>query len=274
MWFRLWWFSALYCELFISFYLVFFLPLAQLLVLTLRDDNWENNKNVSTRTHDSEPWLMYLTLNVREFRYQPFPHDGPSLSCDLRHLGNFKRPPSVRSGEVLGNLWMETECVSAEKERAVRHVIPTHPPQRHTSAGSSPLCLDTKTFFFPSRWVSWVCYTSGASLDTWRKKTKQTKKKKKPQTAALTSIQSLLPKVKCCQKYLHADLFKYAAKTAPVVEARAPLSSSRLLTRAMPLFYPDWTSGDDSKLESIYSEGGDQKKRTARFLRYHKTIWK
>ena len=48
---------------------------------------------------------LYLSLDIREFRHQPFANDGPPLPGDLSHFGHLKRLSSVRRSKVLGDLF-------------------------------------------------------------------------------------------------------------------------------------------------------------------------
>lgn len=146
---------------------------------------------------------------------------------------------------VAARCWATCEHASV---RQLTAVAPTHPPMWHISVGSSSasvFALHLFLFLFCfslSRWISWLFLThvrcfvkrlGKKNKKEWKKKKTKQAKQNKPRRLLRFKV-SLPPKVKCCQKYLHADLFKYAAKTVPVVKAQAPLSSSRLLTRPMP----------------------------------------
>lgn len=69
--------------------------------------------------------ILYLTLNVREFRDQSIPYDGPPLPSDPRHLGHVECFPPVRRRQVLGNLWNDGKQATIQsKQQSLFKVLP------------------------------------------------------------------------------------------------------------------------------------------------------
>lgn len=112
------------------------------------------------------------------------------------------------------------------------------------------LCFGLYCVFSSAEWITCLCgwrAASSASLSVWTN-TNHT---------AFTSIRTLplhlSPKVKCCQKYLHADLFKYAAQkkkknTAPIIRLGLHWASPAP-NEGLPVFFPGRSTGDDSRRE-------------------------